>query len=41
MRKTLTCHIYTDRNFSDILTKVLFGQKQRRLVKGVMFDIYD
>ena len=41
MADTLTGHIYIDHNYADLLTKVLYGQKRRRLVEGIMFDIYD
>ena len=41
MRKFLTTHVPTARNWADLLTKVLFGKKRRELVQGVLFDIYD
>ena len=41
MGETLTCHIPTDRNLADLQTKVTFGQKRKRLVRGVLYDIYD
>ena len=37
----LTTHIPTLKNYADLLTKVLYGQKRRRLVGGVLYDIYD
>ena len=36
----ITTHTPTLLNFSDLLTKVLYGQKRRNLVDGIMFDIY-
>ena len=41
MRECLTTHVPTERNWADLLTKVLFGNKIRELVQGVLFDIYD
>ena len=41
MKECVTTHIPTLRNFSDFLTKVLFGKKRRDLVRSVMYDIYD
>jgi hypothetical protein len=41
MGETLTCHIPTDRNLADLQTKVTYGQKRKRLVRGVLYDIYD
>ena len=41
MRECLTTHIPTDRNWADLLTKVLFGKKRQELVQGVFIDIYD
>ena len=40
-KECLTSHIPTLQNLSDLLTKVLFGQKHRNLVQGIMYDIYD
>ena len=40
-KECLTSHIPTLQNLSDLLTKVLFGQKRRNLVQGIMYDIYD
>ena len=39
--ESLTTHISTHDNLSDLLTKVLYGDKQRKLVCGVLCDIYD
>ena len=41
MGECITKHIPTLLNFSDLLTKVLYGQKHRNLVDGIMFDIYE
>ena len=40
-KEFLTSHIPTLQNLSDLLTKVLFGQKRRNLVHGIMYAIYD
>ena len=40
MGECITTHILTLLNFSDLLTKFLYGQKRRNLVDGIMFDIY-
>ena len=41
MKECTTTHIPSPLNFSDLLTKVLYGQKRRNLVDGLMFDIYE
>ena len=41
MGECITTHIPTLLNFSDLLTKVLYGHKRRNLVDGIMFDIYE
>ena len=41
MRKCLTTHVTTARNWADLLAEVLFGKKRRELVQGGLFDIYD
>ena len=41
MGETLTTHVPTLENYADLLTKVLYGQKCRRLVQGMLYDIYD
>ena len=41
MKECITTHIPSPQNFSDLLTKVLYGQKRRYLVDGLMFDIYE
>ena len=35
----LTSHINTLKNISDLLTKLLYGQKNQNLVKGLLCDI--
>ena len=40
-KECLTSHIPTLKTLSDMLTKVLFGQKRRNLVQVIMYDIYD
>ena len=40
-KECLTSHIPILQNLSDLLTKVLFGQKRRNLVQGFMYYIYD
>ena len=34
-------HISTGHNHSDLMTKVTSGAKRRRLVGGILYDIYD
>ena len=41
MGECLVAHIRTHWNFADLLTKVLHGDKRRKLVRGVLWDIYD
>ena len=41
MGECITTHIPTSLNFSHLITKVLYGQKRRNLVDGIMFDIYE
>ena len=41
MGEYITTQIPTLLNFSDLITKVLYGQKRRNLVDGIMFDIYE
>ena len=41
MGKLLICHLRTQFNLSDFLTKVTNGIKRRRLVGNVLYDIYD
>ena len=37
----MTTNIPTLLNFADLLTKVLYGNKRRRLLNGILFDIYE
>ena len=39
--ESLTTHISTHNNLSDLLIKVLYGDTRRKLVKGVLCNIYD
>jgi hypothetical protein len=41
MGESLICHLRTQFNLSDFLTKVTNGIKRRRLVGNVLYDIYD
>ncbi len=41
MGEILMSHVRTKNNFSDFMTKVTYGQKQRHLMGSVLFDIYD
>ena len=41
MGESLITHIKTDGNLSDFLTKTTSGAKRRKLVCGVVHDIYD
>ena len=41
MKEVLTSHISTQHNYADLLTKVLYGQKRRNCVEGIMYDLYD
>jgi hypothetical protein len=41
MGESLTGHIMTEHNLADLLTKVTFGSKQRRLVQGILHNIFD
>ena len=41
MGESLTGHIRTEHNLADLLTKVTFGSKRRRLVQGILHDIFD
>ncbi len=41
MGKTLLTHIRTGENLADFLTKTTRGAKCRKLVRGVVYDIYD
>ncbi len=41
MDETLLMHIRTEENLADFLTKTTSGAKRRKLVSGVIHDIYD
>ncbi len=41
MSETLLMHIRTGENIADFLTKKTSGAKCRKLVSGVVHDIYD
>ena len=41
MGESLITHIKTDDNLSDFLTKMTSGAKCRKLVSGVVHDIYN
>jgi hypothetical protein len=41
MGETLLMHIRTGKNLADFLTKTTSGTKCRKLVSGVVHDIYD
>ena len=41
MGETLLMHIRTGDNLADLLTKTTFGAKCRKLVSGVVYDIYN
>ena len=41
MGESITSHIQTLLNFSDLMTKVAFGQNRWNLVGGLLFDTYD
>jgi hypothetical protein len=41
MGESLLTHIPTADNWSDLMTKVTFGAKRRKLVGGLLYDIFD
>ncbi len=41
MQESLITHIPTDKNLSDLMTKVTHSIKCCRLVGGILYDIYD
>ena len=41
MKECITTHIPTLLNFSDLLTKVLYGRKRKNLVNGILYDLYE
>lgn len=40
MKECLTTHLPTLKNYTDMLTKILYGEKQRDLVEGILHFIY-
>jgi len=41
MGESLITHIGTEHNHADLMTKVTRGAKRRRLVGGILYDLYD
>ena len=41
MGETLTWHVRSKDNLSDLLTKIISEHKQKHLVSLVLYDIYD
>ena len=41
MGETNTSHIYTHDNSSDLLTKVVYGAKRKKVFGEILHDIYD
>ncbi len=41
MGESAITHLSSDHNFADLMTKVTYGVKHRRLVSGLLYDIYD
>ena len=41
MGESAVTHLWTGHNSSDLMTKVTYGAKRRRLVGGILYDIYD
>ena len=41
MGESLMGHIRTEDNLADLMTKVTFGAKRRRLVQRILLDIFD
>jgi hypothetical protein len=39
--ESLLTHIPTGDNLADLMTKVTFGAKRRRLVSRILYDIFD
>ena len=39
--ESLLTHVGTHDNLADLLTKPTFGAKRRRLVSGLLYDIFD
>jgi hypothetical protein len=41
MGESAITHLRSDQNSADLMTKVTYGAKRRRLVSGILYDIYD
>ena len=41
MNKPLVVHIPSRENVADLMTKVLYGQKRKYLVRNILYDIHD
>jgi len=41
MGESMTAHVPTEYNLADLLTKILYGIKKRRLVNDILWDVYD
>ena len=41
MGESLVDHIPSKENITDLLTKVLYGEKRRYLVSNILYDIHD
>ena len=41
MKEAVTSNIRTHLNLADLLTKVLYGEARKRLVRNLLYDIYD
>ena len=41
MGESLISHIDSGDNLSDLMTKVTYGAKRRKLVGNILYDIYD
>ena len=41
MGGSLTTHIPTNDNISDLMTKVLVGQKRQNHIGNILYDVYD
>ena len=41
MGESVITHLKSDQNSADLMTMVTYGEKRRRLVGGILYDIYD
>ena len=41
MGKSLVGHIPRKENVTDLMTKVLYGQKRKSLVSNILYDVHD